>query len=93
MPMVATNTTTRGAFFKRRITVISTAAPKTRPMKSAMPSATQNGTSYWRTRRDNVTAPITPMLPTAKLMIRVARYTRTTPTAITAIASPCTTPS
>ena len=29
MPMVATSTTTRGAFFSRRMTVISTAAPKT----------------------------------------------------------------
>ena len=46
MPMVATSTTTRGAFFSRRMTVISTMAPKARPMSSAMTRAAQKGTSY-----------------------------------------------
>ena len=73
MPIVATRTTTRGALRSLRMTVISIAAPKTRPAASAMTSATQKGTWYWTTRSERSAAPMTPMLPTAKLMIRVAR--------------------
>jgi hypothetical protein len=73
MPMVETNTTTRGAFLRRRTTVVSTIAPKARPISRAITSASQKGTPYWRIRRERVTAPTTPMFPTAKLMILVAR--------------------
>ncbi len=55
------------------MTVISTAAPKTSPTSSAITRAIQNGTPYWRTSKESRTAPTTPMLPTAKLMILVAR--------------------
>ena len=73
MPMVATRTTTRGAALSRRMTVISTIAPKARPISNAITSAAQNGTLYWIVSSDSVTAPTTPILPTAKLMILVAR--------------------
>ncbi len=72
-PIVATSTTTLGARRRRRTIVASTAAPKTTPMRSDRKKAIQNGTWYWRLSRASITAPTTPMPPTAKLMIRVAR--------------------
>ena len=72
-PMVATSTTTRGDFRSRRMIARSTTAPKASPTRSATTSPTQNGTWYCTTRSERRAAPTTPMLPTAKLMIRVAR--------------------
>ena len=43
MPIVETRTTTRGAFFSRRMTVISTAAPKTSPTSSAIDQGDPEG--------------------------------------------------
>ena len=73
MPMVATRTTTRGDLRNRRITVASTMAPSARPITNATARATQKGTWYCTTSNERSVAPMTPMLPTAKLMIREAR--------------------
>ena len=71
--MVDTKTTTRGAVRRRRTTAISMTAPNTSPMTRASANAAQNGTWYWIVSKDKVTAPTSPIAPTAKLMIRVAR--------------------
>ena len=48
-------------------------APNASPTTSATANPTQYGTWYCTTSSDRMAAPTTPMLPTAKLMIRVAR--------------------
>ena len=81
MPIVATNTMTRGASKSRRMTVTSNSAPYNVPTASAASTASQYGTWYCSVNSARSPAPTRPMPPTAKLMTRVARYTSTMPSA------------
>ena len=81
--MSATSRITRGAENSRRTITSSSAAPINAPTTMPMPRDSQNGAFQSITRRYRSAAAKPPISPMAKLITRVDRNTRTTPTAIT----------
>jgi len=78
-PMVATSMTKRGRSKSRRTTKRSTARPTTPPTRRATASATKKFTPWSSTSFARTAAPKAPISPWARLITRVARYTRTSP--------------
>ena len=87
-PIVATESTRRGARKKRRITSTSTTTPSTTAVASPATNATSQLAPLVTTSSTASEAGAAPRSPWAKLRIRCARYTSARPSARSALSPP-----